>query len=283
MQLKYCFIAFSLALLSISCNRIFPDAERKVVVEVSGNFLYEDELQQIIPLNSQPSDSAELADKYIRKWATDILIYEKAKQNISDMSEIDRLVNEYRKTLTIHQYQQGLVEKQKQKKPAEAEILAFYDEYSSQMIMKENMIKGLLLVVPEDAPYIKDVRDWVKRADQEAIENIDKYSIQNAVSYDYFMENWVSLAAITRKTPLEIKNPTQFLSKNELVETSDSLQHYFLKISSYITVGQVEPYDLAREKIINILLTRNNARLILEVEKEMFNKAIADKTVVLHK
>lgn len=284
MQLKNCFISllFTTILFTTSCNRIFPDSEKKIVAEVSGNFLYEDDLQQIIP-TSHHQDSAELADKYIRKWATDILMYEKAKQNISDMSEIDRLVNEYRKTLTIHQYQQGLVEKQKQKTPTEAEVSTFYNEYSSQMIMKENMIKGLLLVVPEDAPHIKDVRSWVTKADQEAIENIDKYSLQNAISYDYFMETWVPLVSIASKTPFEIKNPTQFLSTNQMAETSDSTHHYFLKISSYITVGQIEPYDLAHDKIVNILSTRNNAQFILEIESQLFNDAIANKTIKLYK
>ena len=280
---KICFISFLGAIVSFaSCNRIMPDSERKVAVEAHGNFLYEDDLQQIIPANSKASDSAEIADKYIRKWATDILMYEKAKQNISDMKEIERLVNEYRKTLTIHQYQQRLVDQSTVKKPTENEITTFYDQYKTQMIMKENMIKGLFLVVPEGAPYIKDVRNWVTKADQESIESIDKYSLQNAVSYDYFMDTWIPLAVITRKTPFEVKNPTHFMSANDFAEVSDSTHHYFLKISSYVAVGQMEPYELAREKIMNILLTRNNAEFISEVESQLYNNAVANKTVKLH-
>jgi len=283
MQLNSRFILFLLTIcLFTFCNQKLPDSGRKVVAEAAGVFLYEDDLQQIIPPNLHSSDSAELADKYIRKWATDILVYGKAKQNIFDMSEIDRLVNEYRKTLTIHQYQQRLVEQNHSKTPEEREILEFYERYNAQMIMKENVIKGLLLVIPEDAPHINDVRNWVKKADQESIENIDKYSLQNAVSYDYFMDNWLSLATIIRQIPFEIKNPTRFLSTNDMVETSDSTHHYFLKISSYVAVGQTEPYDLAREKIVNILTAKNNTQFILEVENRLFNDAVADKTVKLH-
>lgn len=284
MRLNSKFISFFfITFLLCSCNGKLRDSGREVVAEVYGNFLYMDDLQQIIPPDLHRSDSTELADKYIQKWATDLLMYEKAKQNISDMSEIDRLVNEYRKTLTIHQYQQRLVEQTPSKEPDEDAILEFYETYRPQMVMKENMIQGLLLVVPEDVPNINEVRQWVIKADQESIENIDKYSLQNAISYDYFMDTWIPFSTITRKTPFQIQSPTKFLSTNNLAETSDSTHHYFLKISSYAIVGQTEPYDLAKEKISNILSMKNNTQLISDLENELYKDAVANRTVKIYK
>lgn len=259
-----------------------PDANRTLVAEVNNNFLYLDEIEQVIPENSLPADSTDIANKYIRKWATDILIYEKAMQNISDMSEIDRLVNEYKKSLIIHQYQQKLVEKSRKKKTTEEETLAFYEEYKGQMILKENIIRGLLLVVPEDAPNIRKVYDWVKKADQESIESIDKYSLQNAISYDYFMDTWIPLAEVTRKTPFNFTNPAEVLSSNKTIETSDSTHHYFLRIDSYAIVGQTEPYEIAKEKIKNIISTKNNSEYISKTEYDLYNDAVAKKKIKLY-
>ncbi len=275
----YSILLLTILALSVSCNRILPDSDRELVAEVHGNFLYQDELQQIISPSIDSSDSTELADKYIRKWATDLLMYEKAKENISDMSDIERLVNEYRKTLIIHQYQQRLVEQRRKKEITEDEIREFYEANNKQMIVKENMIKGLLLVVPEDAPLLSDVRKWVADATQESIELIDKYSLQNAISYDYFMETWVPLSSIVKKTPFIVENPTGFLKTNNMVEASDSTHHYFLKINSYVAVGQIEPYDLAKDKIENVLSTKNNAEFILELENELYRDAVLNKTI----
>ncbi|NDV46071.1 peptidyl-prolyl cis-trans isomerase [Paludibacter sp. 221] len=269
-------------LLLASCDLKKSESGRVRVAEVKGNVLYYDELELVIPPNLHRSDSIELANKYIRKWATDILMYEKAKQNISNMSEIDRLVNEYRKTLTVHQYQQRLLEQRRTKEADEHEMADFYEKFGSQMIMKENVIKGLLLVVPKDAPHINDVRSWVKVADEESVENIDKYSVQNAVSYDYFADTWVPFSEILAKTPLQVKNPSKFISSNSMVEENDSTHHYFLKITSYCLIGQQEPYELARGKIADILATKNNAQFIYDFEKELYEDAVANKTVRLY-
>ena len=141
------------------------------------------------------------------------------------------------------------------------------------------MIKGFLLVVPIGAPRIADVRYWVTRADEESIDNIDRYSLQNAVSYDFFMNTWTPFATVIGKIPFEIENPTRFLSSNQMIEVSDSVHHYFLRISSFFTVGQIEPYDFARNNIINILSVQNNVNFISEVESQLFNRAVADGTV----
>jgi len=280
MRLKINAILFiSAFLLFASCKRIMPNSEQGIVAEVHGFTLSEDDLRQVVPSHLHASDSAEFADRFIRKWATDILMYAKARQNISDMSEIDRLVNEYRKSLIIHQYQQLLVERNQPKAPTEIEIRDFYERHKAQMIARENMIKGFFLIVPIDAPRIAEVRDWVAIADEESIENLDRYSLQNAASYDFFMNTWTPLAAITRRTPFEIENPTQFLASNQMAEISDSTHHYFLRISSFFTVGQMEPYDFARENIINLLSAKGNIDFISEVENQLFNRAVANGTV----
>lgn len=277
------FLFFVLVCIMASCNKHTPDSNRILIAEVNNQFLYLDELEQIVPPSKNEQDSAEIANMYIRKWATDILMYDKAVQNTSDLAEIERLVSDYRKTLIVHQYQQRLVEQRTTHSPSEEDMKNFYEVYKSQMVLKENMLKGLLLVVPEDAPQIKKVYEWVKKGDIESIESIDKYSLQNAISYDYFMDKWVPLAEIGKKTPFNFQNPTEFLAKNQIAETSDSTHHYFLRIEAYATVGQTEPYELAKEKIKNILENKSSIDYVSQVEKEIYNDALVKQILKIYK
>lgn len=280
---KYFPIILFIAALLLGCNKKTPDSSRILVAEVNGNFLYLDNIEQIIPPNTLPVDSADLAEKYIQKWVTDILMYEKAVQNISDASEIDRLVNEYRKTLIIHQYQQKIVNHSRRvQKPTEEEILQFYEYYGKQIFLKENIIKGLLLIVPVDAPDIKKVSKWVKKADQESIENIEKYSLKNAVSYDYFRDRWVPFAEVAKKTNFQSVNPSLFISTNNIVEASDSVHYYFLRIDDYAITGSAEPYDFAKSKIENILTKKKQAEAISILENEIYQNALSRKKLKLY-
>jgi hypothetical protein len=229
------------------------------------------------------SDSTAIANSYVRKWVTDVLMYENAKRNITNKDEIDELVESYRKSLTIHQYQQKMIEQRLPKEPSEEDIKAFYTQYSDQLVLKEGIIKGLLLIIPQKAPKLSTVRSWVQSANTKSLESIDKYSLQNAISYDYFGNKWVPFSEILKRMPLKIDDPSRFLSSNRFVETSDSTEHFFLRIESFKLSGQIEPYEMAKDRISNILINKQKADFISKFEKEIYNDAVSNETVTFFK
>ncbi|HLP05880.1 MAG TPA: peptidylprolyl isomerase [Paludibacter sp.] len=263
-----------------------PEAEKpasKPLLEVEGKFLYADDVKQIIPPNVNKKDSAEIAQSFIRKWVIDVLMYENAKRNVSNQAEINEMVESYRKSLTIHQYQQRMIEQRLPKEPSEEELKSFYDQYRDQLVLKENIIRGFLLVLPKKAPNMGNVRSWVQSGNTKALENIEKYSLQNAISYDYFGDKWMPFTEVLKKIPLQIEDPASFISSRRFVETADSLQTYFLRIQDGKTTGQVEPYEMARDRISNILQNKHKADFIAEFESELYKDAIESDAVTFFK
>jgi len=279
MRISRLLISFLLIALIASCVHKTPDLERVALLEVEGKFLYLDQVQQVIPPNTNPKDSTEITNSFIRKWVTDVLMYENAKRNVTDKNEIDQLVEDYRKSLTIHQYQQKMMEQRLPKEPSEAEMQAFYKKYSDQLELKENIIQGLLLIVPNKAQKLSSVRSWVQSGNAKSLESIEKYSIRNAISYDYFGDKWLPFAEILKKMPLQVQDPSSYVASHRFVETSDSTQHYFLRIGAYRNIGQMEPYEMAKDKIANILLNKHKAEFILKFEKELYDDAVEDEAV----
>ena len=271
-------LIFTLA-ISWSCAQKAADNARTPILEVEGKFLYLDQIQDIIPPNVNKEDSTEIAESFIRKWVTDVLLYENAKRNVTNQDEIDQLLEDYKKSLTIHQYQQKLIEQRLPKEPSETELKAFYEQYSEQLLLKENVIKGILLVVPANAPKLGNVRSWVQSGNTSALENIEKYSIQNAISYDYFGNEWTPFSEILKKLPLQVEDASAFVTNNRFYETSDSTKHYFLKIAAYKTTGQIEPFEMAKPKISNLILNKLKADFISNFEDELYKDAIESESV----
>ena len=107
-------------LLSAGCDIAFKHKHDKgALLEVAGEYLYKSDLEQIIPPNSSPEDSAIIADRFIRQWAIDILMYEKAQRNIANTKEIESLVEDYRKSLLVHEYEQQLINRRMEPVPEE--------------------------------------------------------------------------------------------------------------------------------------------------------------------
>ncbi len=283
MKTSWLLIPLFILTFSLSCTQPVADNERTPLLEVEGKFLYLDEVQDIIPPNVNAQDSAEIADSFIRKWVTDVLLYENAKRNITNKAEIDQLLEDYRKSLIIHQYQQKLIDQRLPKEPTDEEMRAFYDTYTDQFVLTENLIKGMLLVVPSKAPKLANVRSWVQSGNAKALESIEKYSIQNAISYDYFGNKWTPFSEILRKMPLQVEDPSAFVASHRFYEVSDSTRHYFLRIESFKKTGDVEPFEMAKPKISNLILNKLKAEFISNFDDEIYKDAIENENVTYFK
>ncbi|MCE1155378.1 MAG: peptidyl-prolyl cis-trans isomerase [Bacteroidales bacterium] len=263
------------SLVVLSCTQAVKDDEREALLEVEGKFLYRDQVDAIIPPNVSESDSAQIADAYIRKWATDVLLYENAKRNVDDKAAIDALLEDYRKSLTIHQYQQKLIQQRLPKEVSEDEVRAFYEQYSDQFVLREPYLKGLLLVVPVGAPDLNNVRSWVRSGNAKAVENIEKYSMKNALSYTYFFDRWMSYNELQKKMPVQ---PHE-LQGVRFIELSDSSRHYMLNIQEVRKPGETEPFEIAQPRISEIILNKLKSEFVSGFEKELYNDAVNNGTI----
>lgn len=277
-RIKPLALLFLLSLL-LSCNQTTLDEKRVPVLEVEGRFLYLDQIREVLPPNVSEDDSILIADSYIQKWVTDVLLYENAKRNITDKAEIERLMDDYRKSLIIHQYQQRLMQERLSDGPSEKQMVEFYNTYSSQFILKETVMKGILLVVPREAPKMANVRSWVQSGSEKSLEQIEKYSIQHALSYDYFADRWASLSEVMRKIPILQTNPGDYLKAYMYYEISDSAKHYMLGVDSILLPGSKEPFEMARPRISSIILNKQQSEFITVFQDELYKDAIENGTI----
>ncbi len=283
MKISYFFLLIIILSAFFSCGKKSADTSRQKILEVEGKFLYLDEIQDIMPPNVNAKDSAEIAQSFVKQWVTNVLLYENAERNITNKAEIEELLEDYRKSLVIHQYQQKLLQERLPKAPSEDEIKAFYEKYKSQLLLKENMIQGILLVTPENAPQMANVRNWVRLGNTKSLESIEKYSMQHAISYDYFAERWIPFSEILKKLPLQLEDQTSYLQGKRFVELSDSTKHYFLNIKASKLIGQTEPYDMAKTKIINLIMNKLKTDFIANFENDIYNDAIKNESVTFFK
>ena len=163
------------------------------LVEVDGNFLYKEDLMSVLPVGLSKDDSILFAEHYIRSWVEEILLYEKAANNIPDNVDVDKLVENYRKALIMHTYQQELINQKLTNDISEQEITDYYGQNKELFKLENPLIKGVFIKVPLTAPQLNNVRRWYKSDKQDAIESLEKYSLQNAVKYEYFYDKWVSV------------------------------------------------------------------------------------------
>ena len=252
------------------------------LVEVDGNFLYKEDLMSVLPVGLSKDDSILFTEHYIRSWAEEILLYEKAANNIPDNVDVDKLVENYRKALIMHTYQQELISQKLANDISEHEIAEYYGKNKELFKLEGPLIKGLFIKVPLTAPQLNNVRRWYKSEKQDAIESLEKYSLQNAVKYEYFYDKWVDFDEVMDNIPIHVSNPNAFLKANKYVEVADSSYCYLLNIKEYLPFGSVEPYDYASSHVTEMLVNQRKVEFLKKFEDELYNDAIRSGDVEFH-
>lgn len=256
------------------CAQEHDHQGRTPLVEVAGEYLYREDLQAAAPVHASKEDSVLFAEHYIRNWIEDALLFKQAEGNIPDNAKIARWVENYRRALIMHTYQEELINQKLAGEIADQDIQAYYDEHLDVFRTEEPFVKGLFIQVPLHAQDLDHVRQWYKRNQQSAIENLEKYSLRHAVDYRYFYDRWLPLSDVTALMPLtEEMRKDGYLAKHPNLEVKDTACCYFLHVEEYLDEGQPRPLDFARQEIKEILINLKRVEFINQVKKELYERA----------
>ena len=271
-----CLLGLMMLLIGACGKPQYDHKGRTPLVELDGNFLYQEDLAAVQPVGQSKDDSLLFAEHYIRNWAEDILLYEKAQNNIPDNAEIEQLVKNYRKALIMHVYQQSLIQEKLAEEITEADLQTYYDTNKDVFKAEAPLMKGLFIKVPLTSPGIGRVRQWYKDERQSAVEHLEKYSLQNAVKYEYFYDKWIPASEILSLMPLREEKVDAYFAKNRHVELKDTAYWYFLNVSDYIPTGGQEPYEAARSAVSEMVVNRKQVEFLNQVKGDLYKEAVED-------
>ncbi len=256
-----------------ACGQSHAPDGRTPLAEVAGSYLYYEDLQSVLPPGLAKEDSLEFASHYIRNWVEDILLYEQAQRNIPNSNEIDKLVENYRKALVMHAYQQALIHQKLADQVSEEEMQAYYEQNQALFRLERPLIKGLFIKVPLTAPQVDRVRQWYKSKKQEAVELLEKYQMRHAVKYEYFYDKWTPVSDVLAMLPLNVPDAEAYLEKTRHIELKDTAFYYFLNVSDYRPAGEEQPYETARAQVKDILLNLKQVEFMKNVKDELYERA----------
>lgn len=270
-------------LLVCSCHQTSEDDQSGEPVVRAGEYsLYKSDLRSALPVGVHGADSVQFAEKYIRTWVEDMLMYQQAVENLPDGKEIDERVEAYRRALTVHIYQEKLVEQELGSKVADSEIETYYNTHSEQFVATEPYLKGVFMKVPLHAASLKNVRAWMKNPEGNGnLDRLEKYSISHAVSYECFPDRWKPFSEISLQMPL-VKKDLDNLRGHRSVEVSDFAFRYLLHVCEVLPVGERVPLEYASGEIREILVNLKRAEYIGRMKSDLYKRALEDKKIIYY-
>ena len=252
------------------------------IVEIGTDVLYVEDIKQVVPLGLSEADSTLFAQQFIKIWAQDVLFYQNAIRNIPDTKDIDRLVENYRRSLIEHEYQRRLIEQKFSSETAEEDIERFYNDNERLFVLDESLLRGLFLKISNKSHDLSDIRKLYTRQDDESFEEIEKYSIRNAARCEFFYDNWRTVAEIEVLLPPLEKPLETMLKDNGSFEFKDEEYIYLLNVSEFAPKGGIEPLDHARSRIRGLLINSNEVSYMRKIKEDLYDAAIEKNRIIFH-
>lgn len=272
-KIQYILVVLGVGLmLMCGCSKLEEKRSRGVVVEYKGHMITESELDRLTA-GLSADDSVSVAERYIRQWASNLLMWDAATGDESD--DIERQVADYRRSLYQHAWEQKIVDQRMPRVVEDSVVAAFYEANRNHFILREAIIRGVLLVLPLGAPKQDELcKRLSKSADEDNIEWIEKYAYQYASGYELFLDQWRPLGDVLQCAPFDQKTLKHQIKGGQLVQLQDTMSVYMLQLTEVCGAGEPKPLDYVRGEIETIILSERRVEFINQERERMYDKAV---------
>ncbi len=278
-------IYIALILLSLAaCGKKDSNSTEEVLAEYNGKFLYKTDIpEDILGKFKEGGDSTGLLKSFIDKWLENQVMVAIAEEKLSDEEKNkEKLIEDYRNSLLIYEYQQKLMRENLDTAVTESEIAAFYEDNSETFLLRKNIVKIKYVKILKQKADLNKLKKLMQTASPENDKVLMTLAESNAENF-YLDSNWLYLDDITKEIPLdENYNQQRFLANNKFIQIEENNMLYLLYIIDFRIKNATSPLAFERDKIKDILLYKRQLNFLKDNQKKLFDKAVSSGAIKYH-
>jgi hypothetical protein len=267
----------------ISCNSEANRKSEKPIARAYSNYLYESDIQGLIPAGTVPQDSSQLVKSYIELWMKKKAVVNKAEFNLTEAQKnIENLLEEYRTSLLTYAYEKQMVEQKLDTVLSDSEVQTYYYQYKQDFLLQDPIVKGVYFRILRSSGKIRDFRDLAHSSGDLAYKRLVDLGVQVAEYTVSFEENWLSFPLLMQKMPGTVQDPKQFLQRYKYIEAEDDRYFHFARIIDYILPGESSPLEFVKQEIRDVLLNKRKMEFLKQLEESIYNEAVIQNDVEVY-
>ena len=251
-------------------------ADDEMVARVGGNYLYRSELAAAMPSGIAAADSLNYSRAFIEKWIIGQLKQQEAEKLFSESEEdIDRLVEEYRRSLLVYRLDRHYIESEPCGDISDNDIAAYYKEHKSDFKISQPMVKGEIFAMSESFRRREQMLKWYESPKPESREDFVESCRKNNLLHLEFNE-WVSFSDFLSNLPLlRTSRNEELLGSRKVQKIHHNKTYYYFRITNVLKAGDAMPLEMVKDNIRQILISRHRAEVIHGQEERIMSNALS--------
>lgn len=250
-------------------------ADDEAVARVGSAYLYRSELAALMPKGVAAADSVNCSDAIISRWiVTQLKQIEAEKLFETSSRDIEKLVEEYRRSLLVQRLDRHYLDKEPCGEISEEKIAEYYNAHKADFKVKQPMVKGEIISMNENYRRRKQMTEWFKSSSGEQRKDFEESCRKDKVELLKF-EEWVLFSDFLSNLPLlRNANHDNMLGNRNVQQIHHDRTYYHYRISAVLNVGDAMPLGMAKDNIRQILTNSHTAEVLRRYEEKMERGAI---------
>lgn len=271
------FRIFFTLLLSIvlvqACNS--TERDEKPLAQVGDKSLYLSDIVDILGPDLTPEDSLAVLTNYATRWVRNQLVLRQAENNLSKQEkDVTSELESYRASLLIFRYEQAYLEQRIDTVVSAAEIKSFYEANSDNFQLTSLLVKALYIKVSNDSPFLNKMRELYRSNKDKDFAELEKMSVQGAVKFDAFSNEWVDFNVLSKEFPLDAQSYENNLIRKRYLDERDDKYTYLLNVKDLMMKGGVAPLEHVEANIKTLILNKRKIDMVNQLENKIYQEAV---------
>jgi hypothetical protein len=238
-------IGILLMLLLAGCDYFQKSSKEVVVAECYGKYLYESDLNGIVPEGTPILDSIQRVSNFIDSWVRRQVLLHQAENNLDKNAlDLDKQMEEYRNSLVVYAYESQLINQKLDTLVSEDEIADYYEQNKEDFQLRNTMVRVAYVITQGDSKQIADLKKLMSNPDTLMLQNIDIQANYYAAKSYLDVDQWMRLDELTNIIPIEIFNAESFLKKNKFVCFDMNEHTYMVRFVEYLLEESTSPLSV---------------------------------------
>ncbi|WP_378185146.1 peptidyl-prolyl cis-trans isomerase [Aquimarina sp. W85] len=254
------------------------------MARVNNSYLYEEDIQGLVPEGVSKEDSISLVNNFINRWAKKQLFINKAELNLTkkEQKTFEELVEDYRSSLYINAYKSAVVNKAIDVEVSDLEVNNYYTTNIDNFNLNNDIVQLRYLHLPTTYNEIVATQRKIERYNEDDKQDLLEDKI-DFIAYSFNDSVWVTKDRVINLLPILKENNREKLIKDgKFVQIRDTSGIYMIKIVKLLEAGTKAPIEFITPTIRQIILNRRKLELTKKLEKDIIKDAIKDKQFELY-
>ncbi len=267
-------------MLSASCHNDQQIMSRIPVVKVYDKYLYQDDIEALVPEGTTPQDSALKVKSYVDVWVRKQLMVKKAELYLTDeQKDVERQLEDYRASLLIYKYKDKYLLENFDTTVTPREVEEYYKQHFDDFKLQRNAVKAFFVKIPLESNEIQHLKMLLDfRSEKDSLKLLD-FCRDNSLAYDNFGCDWLSFYDAAESLPETVDQNDDRIKSKRIITQNDNQYMYMLKIRDYLPSGSLEPFEMAKRRVENVVLTSKISKRLKQLEDELYENAVNNGTL----